>query len=193
MKRGSEDLFFREFVPRQRNSRREVDDPRGEKCKDFVFGRCIGLWSLATPGRSVESWGSRGRCSTDGRRGSINTVRRGCTRAGGGAGAGGRRRWRPTRNEPFWAWLCPGRHGVLDGSRRSFCEVRYGWHRARSIDSFDAPGWEVGMNGWPFSSTTAHGRPAFSPTALAAVSGMLATAVPATSRPRPRASWSAWI
>src|SRR6266498_1094264 len=29
-KRGSEDLIFREFVPRQRNSRRKVDDPRGE-------------------------------------------------------------------------------------------------------------------------------------------------------------------
>src|SRR6266498_2077343 len=30
MKRGSEDLIFREFVPRQRNSRRKVDDPRGK-------------------------------------------------------------------------------------------------------------------------------------------------------------------
>src|SRR6266542_4130341 len=30
MKRGSADLFFREFVPRQRNSRRKVDDPRRE-------------------------------------------------------------------------------------------------------------------------------------------------------------------
>src|SRR6266536_2677775 len=46
MKRGSEDLFFREFVPRQRNSRRKVDDPRrentGTSSSGSVSGR--GAW-----------------------------------------------------------------------------------------------------------------------------------------------------
>src|SRR6266511_2116798 len=42
MKRGSEDLFFREFVPRQRNSRRKVDDPRGENTGTASSGAVSG-------------------------------------------------------------------------------------------------------------------------------------------------------
>ncbi len=52
--------------------------------------------------------------------------------------------------------------------------------------------WHAGMSGWRFSSTTAHARLAFSPSALADASGRPAMAVPATSKPSFRATWSAW-
>ncbi len=182
MKRGPE-TYSSESVPRQRSSRRKVDDPRGEdtgtSSSGVVSGGGVwqrqpglpGAWDLQIAVLPMEEE-------------VLNTGQRGCIRAGGGAGTGGRRRWKPTKSKPSWAWLSPGRRGVRGGCRRSSCAVPSRWRRARFIGCFGVWALAPGMSGWPFSSTTAHARRVFSPTALAAGSGKPAMAVPATSKPR---------
>jgi hypothetical protein len=52
--------------------------------------------------------------------------------------------------------------GSSTALRPAFAKPDTGGTEHDSSDSFDAPGLEVGMNGWPLSSTTAHGRSASS-------------------------------
>ena len=191
MKRGPE-TYSSESVPRQRSSRRKVDDPRGEDTGTPSSGAVPSSPSWATRARSVGSWGSRDCCSIDGRSGWLNTGQRGCIRAGGGAGAGGRRSSRLTRSRPSWAWPCPGRRGVRGGCRRSWLAARFTSLPAPFTGCFGVWGLGRGMSGWLFSSTTAPDPLGFSPSALADASGRLVTAVPATSKPSSPAIWSAW-